>query len=350
MNNAQPETDNDGQAGRRGGGGPVTVETARIRIDTVTETVSAVGTTRAASSVNIVPTVAGLVTAIRFRAGQTVEPGDVLIELDNELEQASVGEADSELANLRQQINRAESLRAQRLLSAAELDDLRSQANAATARLQAARSRFQKRTVTAPFSGTVGLANFNVGDYVDSDDVITTLDDLSVIELEFKVPERYFSQVSAAQPVAATSIAFPDRQFGGSVQAIDTRIEPTTRAFRVRAELPNPDAVLPDGLFMAVRLTIAERPDALLIPEEALINEQGTNYVYQVSAAGTASKRTVTLGQRLGDWVEITDGIDRDLPIVTRGHQSLRDEAEVRLTGDEVTETVEPATPTPQPS
>ncbi|MDZ7622709.1 MAG: efflux RND transporter periplasmic adaptor subunit [Candidatus Competibacteraceae bacterium] len=199
----------DGDDRRARPSGPVAVETAAARLGTVTEIVSAVGTARATSSVKIVPSTSGLVTRIAFQSGQRVQAGAVLVELDSASERAAVREAESELANLRRQVQRAGSLRAQRLVSAADLDDLRAKLGMAEARLEAARGRLQKRTVRAPFIGVVGLRNVNLGAYVDTDTTLTTLDDLDTIELEFKVPERYFATVRPGQTVSAASAAFP---------------------------------------------------------------------------------------------------------------------------------------------
>lgn len=313
-------------------GTPAPVETATARLGTVTETVTAVGSTRAASSVKIVPTTAGLVTRIAFEAGQRVQTGAVLVELDSASERAAVREAESELANLRAQMARAESLRARKLLSAADLDELRAKLGMAEARLEAARSQLQKRGIRAPFGGVVGLRNINLGAYVDSGTVLTTLDDLETVELEFRIPERYFSAVKPGQAVTATSVAFPGRTFGGAVREVDTRIEPATRAFRVRAELPNPDALLPDGLFMAVWLVVAERRDAVLIPEEAVITEGDQNFVYVVEA-GVAARTTITVGQRRDAAVEVLAGLAPAVEVVTKGQQSLRDKAPIRAAG-----------------
>ena len=322
--------------GERGGearsvrqGGPAVVETAPARLGAVTETVAAVGTARAVGSVKIVPSTAGRITHIAFRAGQRVQAGATLVELDSDSERAAVREAESELANWRLQVQRAGSLRAQRLVSAADLDDLRAKLGMAEARLEAARSRLQKRTIRAPFAGVVGLRNVNLGAYVDTDATLTTLDDLEAIELEFKVPERYFSVVKPEQAVRAVSAAFPGRTFAGAVREVDTRIDPATRAFRVRAELPNPDALLPDGLFMAVRLTVAERDRAVLAPEEAVVSENGRSYVHVV-ADGVATRTAITTGQRLDAAVEVLTGLAPGAEVVTKGHQALRERSPVR--------------------
>lgn len=313
-------------------GSPVVVETASARLGTVTETVTAVGVTRAASSVRIVPSTAGLVTRIAFEAGQRVPAGAVLVELDSASERAAVREAESELANLRAQMTRAESLRARRLLSAADLDELRAKLGMAEARLEAVRSQLQKRSVRAPFGGVVGLRNINLGAYVDSSTVLTTLDDLTAVELEFRIPERYFSAVKPGQMVAATSVAFPGRTFGGAVREVDTRIEPATRAFRVRAELPNPEALLPDGLFVAVTLVVAERHDAVLVPEEAVLSEGVRSYVYVVEA-GAATRTPITIGQRRDAAVEVLGGLAPDVEVVVKGQQALRDRSPIRTVG-----------------
>ena len=307
----------------------VVVETAPVRLDTVSEIVTAVGTARATNSVKIVSSVAGRITKIAFQAGQRVRAGAPLVELDSDGEQAAVREAESELANLRLQVQRADSLRTQRLISAADLDDLRAKLGMAEARVEAARSRLQKRTVRAPFAGIVGLRNINLGTYVDTNTVLTTLDDLDVIELEFKVPERYFSVIKSGQAVSAVSAAFPGQTFVGTVREVDTRIDPTARAFRVRAELPNPSALLPDGLFMAVRLVIAERAHAVLVPEEAVISESGRSSIYVV-ADGVATRTTITTGQRLDAAVEVLTGLASGAEVVTRGHQSLRERSPVQ--------------------
>ena len=326
---ANPDLGDGGDRRAHQSGPPVAVETAAARLGTVRETVAAVGTTRAVSSVRIVPTASGLVTRVAFEAGQRVEAGVVLVELDSASERAAVREAESELANLRLQVGRAETLRAQRLLSAADLDDLRSRLGVAEARLEAARSQLQRRLILAPFGGVVGLRNINLGDFVDSNTTLTTLDDLDAVELEFRIPERYFRAVRAGQAVAATSVAFPGQTFAGVVREVDTRIDTATRSFRVRAELPNPDALLPDGLFMAVSLVVGEREDAVLVPEEAIISEGGENYLYVVDG-DTAARTMIVLGQRLDAGVEVRAGLAPGSEVVTRGHQSLRDRSPIR--------------------
>jgi membrane fusion protein (multidrug efflux system) len=289
-----------------------------------------VGTTRARNAIDVVATTAGQITRINFEAGQQLAENDLLVEIDAASEQAAVLEAESALDNLRRQLDRSRTLLNRKLSSTAEVDDLAAQVRVAEARLAAARSRLDKRFIRAPFAGVVGLRNISVGDYVDSDTVLTTLDDLSTVELDFEVPEKYFGTIERGQKISAISIAFPDRSFAGSVRDIDTRISTTTRSFRVRAELPNPEALLPEGLFMTASLIIIEHQDALLIPEEAVVAEGEERYVFVINDA-TAQRLPVVTGIRSGAEVEVISGLSIDAEVVTKGHQKLRDKAPVRL-------------------
>jgi membrane fusion protein (multidrug efflux system) len=309
---------------------PVLVETAPVRLGTVTENFEVVGTTRARNAIDVVATTAGQITRLNFEAGQQLAENDLLVEIDAAGEQAAVLEAESELNNLRRQLERSRTLLSRKLSSSAEVDDLAAQVRVAGARLAAARSRLDKRFIRAPFAGVVGLRNISVGDYVDSDTVLTTLDDLSTVELDFEVPEKFFGTIERGQKISAISVAFPDRSFAGSVRDIDTRINTATRSFRVRAELPNPDALLPEGLFMTASLIIVEHQDALLIPEEAVIAEGNERYVFVVSDA-TALRLPIATGIRSGGEIEVTSGLTPDAQVITRGHQKLRDKAPVRL-------------------
>jgi membrane fusion protein (multidrug efflux system) len=292
--------------------------------------VEVVGSTRARDAINVVSSTNGLVAGIYFNAGDQVTAGQVLVELDSASERAEVLETEAALANSRVQLKRQRQLSSRNLSSAAEADDLAAQVSVNEARLASVRSRFEKRFIRAPFPGVVGLRNVSVGDYVDSETVLTTLDDLSVVELDFEVPEKFYGAVKRDQPINASSVAFPARQFAGTVSDIDTRINAATRSFRVRAELPNPNAVLPGGLFMTARLVIVERQDVLLIPQEARIAEGDEQYVFIVK--DKIAKRTpVRTGLRTGDDIEVTDGLAVGDHVVTKGHQKLRDESLVQF-------------------
>jgi membrane fusion protein, multidrug efflux system len=149
------------------------------------------------------------------------------------------------------------------------------------------------------------------------------------VEIEFSVPEIHFGRVRQDQAVSATSSAFPGRSFAGRIATIDTRIGEVSRAFRVRAVLPNPDLVLPAGMFMHVEVVLEERP-AVLIPEGAVIAEGDSTFVFTVEEE-QARRRPVRLGQRTAGTVEVLEGLEVGEPVVLEGMQRLRDGAGVRL-------------------
>jgi membrane fusion protein (multidrug efflux system) len=195
----------------------------------------------------------------------------------------------------------------------------------------------------APFDGLVGIRRVDLGARVDDDTVITTLDDRSRMIVEFSLPELLYGQVSPGLEVQARSASLPDRVFTGKVTTVDTRVDVVSRAFKVRASLPNPDLILPAGLFVLVDVTLGER-EAVVVAEEAVVTEAGRSFLY-VAGEARAERRPVTLGTRSVGYVEIADGVSAGELVVTRGLQRMRDGIPIRYdppAGDEAQPTAEP--------
>jgi membrane fusion protein (multidrug efflux system) len=149
-----------------------------------------------------------------------------------------------------------------------------------------------------------------------------------VIKLDFSVPETFIAILVEGLPLTARSVAFPDRQFSGKVVSIDSRVDPTSRSVIARAELPNPEGLLKPGMFLTVRLQ-EKRAPALMISEQALVPEQGRQYVYVV-ADGRAQKREITIGRRSPGKVEVIAGLKPGEIVVVEGTQKVRDGGPVR--------------------
>ncbi|EWY41690.1 secretion protein HylD [Skermanella stibiiresistens SB22] len=326
--------DGEGRAEQGSGPSAVQVEVAEVQLGEVSEIIEAVGTARPRQSIDLIADDSGRVDEILFETGQRVDQGQPLVRLDSGIEQANLAEAEAGLLDTRTQLERARQLATSRAVSEARVDELEAAFRAAEARVAAERQRLRDRTTNAPFAGVVGLREVDVGARVTDTTVLTRLDDLAVIELEFQVPERYFGTIRQGQPVQATSTAFPDTVFAGSVAAIDTRIDAVSRSFRVRAELPNSEARIPGGLFMLARITLVTRPDAILIPEEAVVPEGRSTFVYRITGAPDeprAERIEVRLGQRRVGEVEVVEGLRAGDRVVTAGLQRLRPGAPVRL-------------------
>jgi len=319
-------------AGERGGrpAAPVIVTTAES--EKLERRVEAVGTTRARQSIEIVPETVGRIAEISFEAGETVEAGDVLVRLRDEIERADLEEAEAALREVELALDRARRLRENNTVAQAQVDELEAQRASAVARRDRARERLDQRLIKAPFAGVVGLRRIDLGAHVDSGAVVTTLDDLSEVEVAFSLPQNLFGQISKGQPVVATSTAFPDRTFDGRIVDIDSRVDPTSRSFRVRAALPNPDLVLPAGMFVHLRVILGSH-EAVTVPEEAISAEADATYIYVVED-GRAEKREVEIGLRRVGMVEIREGLNGGELVVIEGLQRMRDGAAVRIAGE----------------
>jgi len=310
---------------------PSPVEVAVAETRTLSTTVEAVGTTRAKQSVEIVPEADGRIVELNITPGERVSKGDVLVRLDDEIARADVTEAEARLTERQQAVERAISLRRTNAVAEATVEEAQARLAEAMAQLDRAARRLEERTITAPFGGVLGLTNVDTGARVDQETMITRLDDLSEIEVEFALPETLFAQVSRGQTVTASSVAFPGQRFEGKIDAVDNRIDPISRSFRTRAIVPNPEGTLPAGMFMSLELTLSQA-DYVVIPEEALIFQAAETYVFRVED-GTARRVVVQTGQRRDGMVAVLGGLDDGQTVIVRGLQRLRDGAAVQVMG-----------------
>jgi membrane fusion protein (multidrug efflux system) len=317
--------------GPQGGGGPVGVVVQAVRQGTVIDRTESVGTVRANNSVTVTAKVTGVISAIRFQEGQRVREGDTLIELEANALRAELDQARALFDDARSQLQRARGLQAGTSIAAQRLETLEAVARQAEGRVRAAQARLEELRITAPFAGRVGLRQVSLGALVQPGTVVTTLDDLGKVRVEFAVPEVFLARLSVGARVSARSAAFGARTFQGEVAVVDTRIDTTTRSVRVISEFDNPDEALKPGLFMTVELVLARRDDALLVAEEALDPLGDRNFVY-VIRDGRARRVEVRLGQRLPGEVEVLSGVRAQEQVVVRGLQRLRHDAPVRIT------------------
>lgn len=326
-----------GAAGARPGtmGGPrpvVVVTTTHPVSKEFAHEVEALGTVRANESVDITAKVADRIAAIRFTEGQQVRKGEVLAELDSGEARADLAAAKAAESDSRGQYRRSQELFQTRALSEAQLDQLQATMLANEARVAAAQSRVDDRVITAPFPGRVGLRNVSLGGLVNPGVVITTLDDLSVVKLDFSVPEVFLATLKPGLTVQARSSAYPQQVFAGRVASVDTRVDPVSRSVAIRALIDNSDGRLRPGMFMTLRLTRSEG-EALMLPEQAIVPENDGHFVFVVED-GRAQKRQVTIGRRRPGEVEILDGLTIADSVVVDGTLNVRDGSAVRVQSD----------------
>jgi membrane fusion protein, multidrug efflux system len=290
--------------------------------------VEAIGTARANEALDVTSKVSNRISAIRFREGEEVKAGNILIEFDSAEARANLAEAEATLSDSRSQFKRSRELYQTRALSEAQYDQLQATLNANEARVAAARSLLNDLTIRAPFAGRVGLRNISVGSFVSPGTVITTLDDTRIIKLDFSVPEVFLPVLKEGQQIDARSAAYPNEIFKGKVASLDSRVDPVSRSIVVRALVENADRRLKPGMFMTVRLMRTEQP-ALVVPEEALVPQGERQFVFVVRE-GKAQRVEVQIGRRRPGEVEILQGLNEGEHVVIEGTQKVRDGGPVK--------------------
>jgi membrane fusion protein (multidrug efflux system) len=320
-----PQTEAEQQ--RRGGATPVVTETVSMQPFAVV--IEALGTAQANESVEITAQQAEIVTAVLFDDGDQVEQGKRLVELNSRAEQARVNELDINLAEAQRQLLRIEGLAKERAASQQLLDEQQARVDALVAQLDVAKAELNELQVVAPFSGKLGIRAVSVGSLVRPGDVITTLDDISRVKVDFNISEAHLARVARGQTVSATSVAYPGQIFTGKVSNIDARLDPVTRSIKVRAIIDNAKGTLRPGMLLHITVQ-RQMLETLVVPEKALIPNQDKQFVFVVKD-GTAESREVVVGERRPGVVQIISGLSAGEQIVTEGTLRLRDGASVNV-------------------
>lgn len=311
-------------AGGGGGGRGIPVEAVQVSIEPVIDEVTAVGTLRSNESVIVRPEIAGRISVINFNEGEPVDQGQILVSLDDSTHQAELADARAALKLAASNFRRLDELFDRGSTTARDRDEAMARLESTRAALQLSQARLEKTDVKAPFSGILGLRRVSPGDYVTPGQDLVNLEDIDPIKVDFRIPERYLASLSTGQHIRVRVDAFRDRVFDGEVYAIDPQIDPAGRSIAIRARIDNPERILRPGLFARVRLIVEERPDAMVVPEQAIVPRGEHRYVFRV-VEGKAALTEVRIGQRRGGAVEIVEGLGEQDTVITAGQLKIRD-------------------------
>lgn len=309
------------------------VSVTPVHYDDLYDTVDAIGTAQANESVILTAKVTDTVRSVEFEDGDFVEAGAILVQLTDAEEEALLAEARANLDDAESQLKRLEDLAAQGLAPVSDLDVARSRAAASRARLDTVLARLSDHLILAPFSGVLGFRQVSPGTLVTSNTPITTLDDISMIKLDFTVPETFLGVMTPGSNVLARSASYPQREFEGVVRTVGSRVDPVTRAIQVRAHVPNADGALRPGMLLTVRLITAERR-SLVVSENSVYQIQDRAFVYVVGADHVARERAIRIGERRFGVVEVLDGLEAGENVVSEGIVKLRDGVKVQLSSE----------------
>lgn len=311
------------------GGFDIAVETVAIHTSELQSSIKAVGTLLAEASATLRAEVPGQILAVHFEEGQFVTRGSKLFTNDATVLEAEVNEAKANAERSRAAFARARDMYAKKLLSASEFDTAQANMNVDVARLLSSQARLSKTVTRAPFDGFVGLREINVGDYVAIGQALVDIVQLDPLRVRFSLPETLLPKVQPGLPVRVAVEAYPDDVFGGTITAIAPKIDVQGHNVAVHASLPNPELKLRPGFFVRVTVSLGEKPDAVMVPEQAIwpIGQDKTVFVV---VDGKAVQRKVQLGDRQPGFVEVVSGLSPGDVVVTAGQMKLRDGAAVR--------------------
>lgn len=307
-----------------------TVRVEPVALRSVAEAVESVGTTLANESIDITAKVAETLSKLHFEDGQFVEAGTLLAELTNSAEASRLAEAQAAADEARRQFTRLEELAKNRLVATTDVSAARTALETAEARLEGVMVAMRDRLVRAPFSGVLGFAQVSPGSLINPGTVITTLDDISIIKLDFTVPEVYLADVQPGMPITARSVVYADREFRGTIRVVNSRVDPVTRAVQVRAEIDNADGALRPGMLMTLSMDIKAH-DALVIAEEAVMVDRDRQYVMVVDDKDVVRRMDVKLGRREPGIVEVSAGLTPGDRVVIEGASNVRPGQTVRV-------------------
>lgn len=304
---------------------------AQVTARPLADRVEALGTARANESVDITSPVSDLVRQIHFDDGDIVSAGQVLVELDYTAEQAELRAAQAQLKEKRSVLARARELKSKSLVSQAELDLAQAEVDSLVARGAALEAAIADRVIRAPFAGVLGLRQISPGAFVTPGQLISTLYDLSVLKIDFTVPETRALRLAPQARIIARSQYLPGEQFPARVEAISPGVDVATRSVGVRGLMPSPDSRLKPGMLLELEVLTGER-EALMVPESALISRGSEQFVYTVRD-DRAAQQLVVAGTRRDGQIEIVDGLAAGDVVIVHGGNKARPGQPVRSIG-----------------
>ncbi|KKO13375.1 MULTISPECIES: efflux RND transporter periplasmic adaptor subunit [Pseudomonas] len=329
---------------------PITVAAALAEQRPWQERLPAVGSLKALQGVELSLEVEGIVKALHFDSGQQVKAGQLLLQLNDDQETALLGTAQADLGLAKVDFGRGSQLVGDSAISRGEFDRLTAQYRRNQAVVDQLKASKTKKSISAPFSGTIGIRQVDVGDYLAAGTVIATLQDTSSLYVDFNVPEQALPHLSLGQQVLVQVAAYPGQTFPASLSAINPKVEETTRNLLVRATMANPDGKLLPGMFASLLVLLPNPQPKVVVPESAITYTLYGNSVYVATPKKdkdgkqenddkgqpqlTAEQRTVQTGERRDGMVVVSKGLQAGEQVVTAGQLKLTPGAAIRIGQD----------------
>jgi membrane fusion protein (multidrug efflux system) len=335
---------------------PDAVTSLVVKEESLSPVLEAVGSLASPQGVMLSADLPGIVTAIDFKSGTEVTNGQLLVQLDTRQEEAQLRTAKAKLELALQNLNRAQDLGQKHVIAQSAFDEAKSQYDAAVSSVEETQAAIDRKTIRAPFSGAIGIRQINAGQYLKSGDPIVQLESLDPIYVNFALPQQDVGKLSVGQGVKMQADGFPDKVFTGTITAIDSIVDATTRNIEAQATIPNPEHLLRSGMFAGVQVLLPSRKRVVMIPATSIEYAPYGDSVFVIEKMKGpdgveylgAREQAVVLGKTRGDQIEVITGLKEGDEIATSGIFKLRQGGAVK-----VNNSVQPGNnpkPTPQES
>ena len=318
---------------------PDAVTSIVVSEETISPVLEAVGSLSSPQGVMLSADLPGIVTAIRFESGSHATNGQLLIQLDTRQEEAQLRTARAKLDLARQNLDRAKDLGEKHVIAQSAYDEAKSLYDSAVAAVDETQAMIDRKTIRAPFDGSLGIRQVNAGQYLKSGDPIVQLESLDPIYVNFALPQQTLGKLAVGQPVQVQADGLPEKVFAGTINAINSAVDTTTRNIQIQATVPNTEHILRSGMFAGVRVLLPNRERVIMVPSTAIQYAPYGDSLFVIESMKDPEGREylgvreqqVTLGKTRGDQVGVLKGLKPGDQIATSGIFRLRQGGAVKV-------------------
>ncbi len=317
---------------------PETVTTAVVQTESWEALITSVGSLEAVQGVMLTAELPGKVTRIAFEPGTKVKAGDLLLQQDISSEQAQLRAAEATVALTKLELERSSKLLSKKAVAQAKYDSDDALYKQALAQIEGIRATIRKKTIRAPFAGSLGIRLVNLGQVINEGEPIVSLQTLDPIFVNFSLPQQQLAQVKPGLKVRLSTDALAGPVIEGEITAISPEVDVATRSIRVQATVANSQERLRPGMFVNVAVVLPAREVVLVIPTTAVLYAPYGDTVFVVhekqnekdaQPVNVIRQEIVQLGEKRGDFVAILSGLDNGETVVSTGVFKLRNEQAV---------------------
>ena len=308
----------------------VPVETASVDVGEAAAFFSGTASLEAEEEATVVARVGGVVEEILVEEGTSVRAGQALARLDDERLRLEVERATVEFAKRERIYERTQTMHEKQLVSAEQFEQIKSDYETQKVARDLAQMQLEYATVRAPISGVVSTRHIKTGNMIRENDPAFRVTDFDPLRAVLHVPERELNTLREGQAATLRFDALPGEVFTGRVTLISPTVDPETGTFRAIVEVRNPSRQVKPGMFGRVQIRYDQRDNALLIPKQAVLEEDDASAVFVVQDS-IAVRRAVITGYASDDQLEILEGVTEGERVVVTGQATLRDSAKVEV-------------------